>query len=139
MSVGRICTREVDLAAPDEAIRTAAQRMADRRVGALVVLDEARHPIGVLSDRDLVLRVIAPGKDPQATTVSEVMTRDPKTFPEAGPIEGALGLMRASGCRRLPIVDEAGRLVGILTVDDVLALLAEEFAQLGGIVGRQSR
>ena len=139
MSVGRICVRDVNLASPDETVQVAARRMAEQRVGTLVVLDAAKQPVGLLTDRDLVVRVLAVGADPGAATVADIMTREPKTIAEDSPIESALALMRAGAFRRLPVVDHDGRLVGILSLDDILALLAEEFAHIGGILNQQSR
>jgi len=137
MSVGRICSREIDIAEANETARDAARRMHQRGVGTLVVLNEERQPTGLVTDRDLVLRVLAPARDPETTRVREIMTADPKVLREDSPIEGALGLMRAGSFRRVPIVDAAGRLVGILTLDDVLSLLAEEFGHIGGLLERQ--
>lgn len=138
MSVGRICVREVNVASPEESVQVIARRMADRRVGTLIVLDDAKRPCGLLTDRDLVLRVLAAGEEPGTTTVGDVMTRQPKTIAEDSPIESALALMRAGSFRRLPVVDRDGRLVGIVSLDDVWALLAEEFAQIAGILDRQA-
>lgn len=137
MSVGRICVREVDLVAAGESIHDAACRMAERQVGTLIVLDDAKRPIGVVTDRDLVQRVLARGSDPRHTTVGEVMTRDPRVIAEESPIEVALTAMRTGGIRRLPVVNRAGELVGILSLADVLALLAEEFRTIGRIVERR--
>jgi CBS domain-containing protein len=137
MSVGRICSREIDIAEANETARDAARRMLQRGVGTLVVLNDERQPIGLVTDRDLVLRVLAPARDPETTRVREIMTADPKVLREDSPIEGALGLMRAGSFRRVPIVDAAGRLVGILTLDDVLSLLAEEFGHIGGLLEGQ--
>jgi CBS domain-containing protein len=137
MSVGRICCREVDLAAVDESALEAAQRMAARGVGSLLVLNQAQEPMGIITDRDFVLRVLAADKDPRSTRVGEVMTRDPKIVAEDCPIETALALMRAGSFRRLPVVDHHGALVGILSLDDVLTLLAEEFAHIGSVLERR--
>lgn len=137
MSVGRICCREVHLAAPDESALSAASRMGREGVGTLVVLDEQRRPIGIVTDRDLVVRIIAAGKDPTTTPVGKIMSRKLKAVDEASPIESALALMRAGGCRRIVVVDRKGKLVGILSLDDALALLAEELAQINGVLDRQ--
>ncbi|MBX6313776.1 MAG: CBS domain-containing protein, partial [Isosphaeraceae bacterium] len=67
MSVGRICTRYVDLADAKETVQAAARRMLERKVGTLVILDAAKVPVGLLTDRDLVLRVLAQGKGPRPT------------------------------------------------------------------------
>lgn len=138
MSVGRICVREVDLADPDESAWRAAERMHQRAVGTLVVLNGTNEPIGIITDRDLVERVMAANKDPGTTAVSEVMTPDPHTVRDDTSIEAALSLMRSGGFRRLPVVDGGGQLVGLLSLDDVLMLLAEEFAQIGQLVERET-
>jgi CBS domain-containing protein len=137
MSVGRICLRDVDLTEPNESARMAATRMRERQVGTLLVLNEAQQPIGLLTDRDLAIRVLAAGKDPERTLVHEVMTPDPEAIVEDAPIESALARMRGGSFRRLPVVTAEGRLVGIVSLDDVLALLSEEFTAIGGVLARQ--
>ena len=137
MSVGRICIREVDTAEPEESVRTVARRMNDRNVGTLVVVDAAGRPTGIVTDRDLVVEVLARGRDPIQTTVGDVMTIGPRTVDESTPIELALTAMRAGPFRRLPVVDGAGKLVGLVSVDDVLSLLAEEMTEIGTLVRRE--
>lgn len=137
MSVGRICCREVDIAAAEERVADAARRLGAQRVGTLVILNAAKEPVGVVTDRDLVVRVLAADKDPHRTQVGDIMTQHPKVISEDSSLEAALGLMRAGGIRRLPVIDHERRLVGILSLDDVLALLAEEFGHIGGILERQ--
>src|SRR6059036_699183 len=104
MSIERICQREVDLADADESVRMAAERMHQRSVGTLVIVDEWRHPIGIVTDRDLVIRVLAAAKDPDLTLVEEVMTHPPFTVTEGTPIEDAIKLMRSGRFRRVPVV-----------------------------------
>jgi CBS domain-containing protein len=137
MSVGRICTRYVDLADADETVQAAARRMFERQVGTLVILDRANRPVGILTDRDLVLRVVAQGKDPRQTQVGEVMTRDPKMISEGAPIEQALALMRSGSFRRLPVIGSDETLVGLVSLDDILSLLAEEVAQVGILMEKE--
>lgn len=138
MSVGRICSREVDTAEPDESVRVCAQRMGTRDVGTLVVLDESRKPLGILTDRDVVVRVVGPGMDPETTRVRQVMSKQLHTCFEDAPIEDALRRMRAQSVRRLLVVERGGPLVGILALDDVLELLAEELTEVGRLIRRQS-
>jgi CBS domain-containing protein len=138
MSAGRICVREVDLADPEECVQVAASRMHSRNVGTLIVLNDAKQPIGILTDRDLAVRVVAEGRDPYATTVSEIMTEVPVTVAEDTPIEQALGVMRAGPYRRVPVVDNDGALVGLLSVDDVMDLLTEEFNEINRLLQRES-
>jgi CBS domain-containing protein len=137
MTVGRICIRDVDLAEPDESVQVAARRMHSRKVGTLVVLDEAKRPIGIVSDRDLTVRVLAEGLSPIETTVGQVMTHSPRTVSEETPIEEALAIMRSGPFRRIPIVDADGTLVGLLSVDDVLELLREEFNEIAQLIARE--
>jgi CBS domain-containing protein len=137
MSVGRICIREVDTAEPSESVQTIARRMNDRNVGTLVVIDDECRPTGIVTDRDLVVEVLARGRDSVQTTVGDVMTLGPRTVDENTPIEMALAAMRAGPYRRLPVVDRSGKLVGLVSVDDVLGLLAEELSEIGTLVRRE--
>ncbi len=134
MSVGRICNRVVVLAGPHETAKIAAKRMLEHRVGTLLVLNDLRQPIGILTDRDLVTRVMAIGKDPEKVDVSDVMTRNPTTISEDTPLETTVSLMRSGGFRRMPVVSDGERLVGIVSLDDVLSMLAEEFTKIGDLV-----
>lgn len=138
MSVERICQCEVDVAELGETVIAIAERMRQRTVGCLVVLNDAQEPIGIVTDRDLVIRVLAEGKDPYATRIEEVMTTAPKIVSEGTAIEQAVGLMRSGAFRRLPVVDRTGKLLGILTLDDILMLLAEEFTQVGQLLDRET-
>ncbi len=138
MSTGRICIREVFFADPDETVEGVARRMHERAVGCLLVLDDERRPAGIVTDRDLVLRVLAAGRDPTSTRVADVMTRHPRTVGEDTPIEQTLSLMRGFAVRRVPVVDHDGRLAGLVTLDDVLALLAEELTVVGEVLSRQA-
>jgi CBS domain-containing protein len=95
MSVGRICVREVDTANPDESIAVAAERMHQRAVGTLVVVNNTHQVVGIVTDRDLVSRVLAQGRDPMQMAISEAMTVAPKTVSENTSIESALMIMRS--------------------------------------------
>jgi CBS domain-containing protein len=139
MTVGRICIRNVDSARFDEPIWRAAERMHQRVVGALVVVDELGSPIGILTDRDIVERVVSVSRDPTTTRVGDVMTAELKTIREDASISAALVLMRSHSVRRLPVVDADERLVGLITLDDVLMLLANEFfGEIGALIERQT-
>jgi CBS domain-containing protein len=138
MSVGRVCVRAVDTAEPEESITAAARRMHDRAVGTLVVVDHYNRVVGIVTDRDLVSRVLAVGLRPAETTVREAMTCAPSTVSEDTPIEYALAMMRSGKFRRIPVVDESNKLQGLITLDDVLMLLAEEFTQVGRLLNRET-
>jgi CBS domain-containing protein len=136
MSIGRICLREIHVADATESVVDAACRMRDRGVGTLVVVDRDGRPAGMVTDRDLAIRVVAAERSPHTVTVRDVMTTQLKTVYESAPLESALATMRSTGCRRLPVVDDQGLLVGIVSVDDVLGVLAEELQSIGGLVAQ---
>jgi len=114
---------------PAETVEHAARTMRDRRVGCLIVT-QAGHPIGIVTDRDLVLRVVAEGIDPRVVRVGEFATYDPITVSVGDGVETAVERMRLHGIRRLPIVNDTGQVVGIVTADDLLALLGSELGAL---------
>jgi len=128
----------VDTAGVEESVRCIAERMHQRSVGALVVLNTAKTVVGIVTDRDLVVRALAAGKDADTTTVTEVMTPAPVAAREETPIESALSWMREGEYRRLPVVDDRGSLIGMVTLDDILRLLAEEFSDIGCLLDRET-
>jgi len=139
MSAGRICSRIIATASPDESIRAAAGRMAEYDVGTLVVLKETRgsHAVGVITDRDITIRCVAESRSPDDALVSEIMTKPVVTVSDDTPIEDALGKMADAGTRRLIVTGEGGRLAGILTLDDVLDLLTREAAAIKQLLDKQ--
>ncbi len=137
MSVGSICQREVDVAYPHETVQAVARRMHQRKVGSLVVVDGASRPVGIITDRDLALRVVGEGRDTGVTLVSEVMSTHLATADEKTTLEYALSTMRSIGCRRLPVLDASGKLLGVVTLDDMLSLLADQMTLVGELIGKQ--
>jgi CBS domain-containing protein len=111
--------------------------MDARGVGSLVVVDRLQKPVGVVTDRDIVMRMLRRRGDPDATPVSAIMQRDPTVVREVASVDTAVRMMSRDGVRRLPVVDESGRLAGILTVDDALQLAASEVAGLAEAVRAQ--
>ncbi|MEX0679198.1 MAG: CBS domain-containing protein [Pirellulales bacterium] len=138
MTVERICQRHVDVAVAEESVFVAAERMHQRTVGALVIVDDANVPIGILTDRDLVTRSIAAGRDAYTTAIRDVMTPRPKTVLLETPIAQALSLMRDGAFRRLLIVNGDGQLAGIVTLDDILLFLSEQFGSVGKLLARET-
>jgi CBS domain-containing protein len=134
ISVANICQRDVDVIGPDESVAKAADRMRQRTVGSLIVVDAAKRPVGIITDRDLVIRALADARDADATPVSEVMTPDIITTTVDTSINSALRLMRDGPFRRLPIVDKKGVLVGLVTADDLLILLGRDFGELASLI-----
>ena len=139
MPVGEICNREVVVAERTTTIVEAARIMRRYHVGDLVVVDEVqgrRVPVGMVTDRDLVVEVIAREQPFASCTVSAIMSATVVCVPETAGVIEAIQLMRSHGVRRVPVVDAGGALVGILAADDLLDLLAEELSALARIAPR---
>jgi CBS domain-containing protein len=134
MSVGRICTRVVATAAAEETVLEVARRMKEHNVGTIVIVDSSRGPRGIVTDRDIVMRCVARELDPAATPVSVVMSPEVRAVDEATPIEQAVKTMAGVGIRRLVVTGPGGKLVGLLALDDVTQLLAEETGAIGRLL-----
>jgi CBS domain-containing protein len=139
MAIGSVCVREVAVAARNTTIKEAARLMRQFHVGDLVVVDGTGrpYPIGMVTDRDIVLAVVAPGLDAEVFTVGDLLTRDLVTCREDQGVFEVIQLMRVHGVRRMPVVDDDGILVGIVSVDDLIELLAEELGELGKLIARE--
>ena len=130
--LGNLATAVVATATPETTAARAAQLMRTHHVGSLVVIDSGAgpsRPVGIVTDRDLVLAVMAPELDPALFTVGDVMSANPVTAPATTSLEDAMALMREHQIRRLIVVDDEARVVGIATIEDLLATMASEFSQ----------
>lgn len=138
MSIGRICSRVVATASGSETIRRAADRMAELDVGTLVVVgpNYPRKPIGILTDRDLALRCIT-GRYSEETTIAAVMTTPVHSVDEHATLEEAVDAMARAGTRRLVVTGEDNRLVGVLSLDDVLEVIIQETSAIGRLLEQQ--
>ncbi len=135
MSLHELCATDVITCAKATTVAAVARLMRDEHVGAVVVL-EGRRPAGIVTDRDLALRVVANGLAGEVP-VSDVMTPDPACVHDESGVADAAQLMREHGVRRLPVVTGEGDLFGIVTLDDILSLLGEELASLAAAVGHE--
>lgn len=141
MSVGELCNREVVIACPEENLLEAARLMRRYHVGDLIVVEGAggKVPVGILTDRDIVVEVVAQEVDPANVSVADVMSQPLFSVREGDELTGTVERMRHLGVRRAPVVDASGTLVGILTLDDVLEELAELLANLVSLTGRERK
>ncbi|MBK5207012.1 MAG: CBS domain-containing protein [Polaromonas sp.] len=133
LTTGEICTRDVTIALRATSLDGAARLMRDNHVGCLVVVDEVggkRIVVGVLTDRDIVTAVVAPGLDPVTLRVEDVMTTDLVTAREDDSLIGLMRIMRRKGVRRIPVVGGEGELIGVVALDDVLDILSQELSLL---------
>jgi signal-transduction protein with cAMP-binding, CBS, and nucleotidyltransferase domain len=136
MSTGEFCTREVVVAEKKMSILEVAQLMREYHVGNVVVVElreKQKIPVGIITDRDIVVEIIAEGVDIDAVTAGDVMSYDLLAVRETDGIWEALLLMCNRGVRRVPVVNDEGGLEGILAIDDMIELLAEELTLLARI------
>lgn len=141
MNIGEVCSREVYIFRAAEPLANAAAEMARRHVGAVVVVrTEAGRvrPIGIVTDRDIVRGQLSLKKDLGSLTVGEVMTGEPLTAPETAGVGETIERMRVRRVRRAPVINARGDLVGIVSLDDLLPVLADELRALAYLVGNQA-
>ncbi len=140
MRVGEICNREVIVMSGDESVQVAGELMRRFHVGDVVLVEDRdgkRIPTGIVTDRDLVVEVMVPGLDPGALAARDIVTSTLAVAREDDDLYDALERMREKAVRRLPVVDADGVLIGILTMDDLGALLAEMQSRIWAVVERQ--
>lgn len=137
MTIAKICTRNPVTATRETTVAEAAQRMRQCHVGDVVVLDSNQKPAGIVTDRDIVISVVATGLDPAVFTLGDVVLRTVVTCREDQDAAACLHQMRTNGIRRMPVVDNGGMLVGIITVDDLLRTLAAELNEVAKLIERE--
>jgi CBS domain-containing protein len=143
-TIASICNRDVAFTTRETTVAAAAKLMRHGHVGSLVVVEQInggkRMPVGIITDRDIVVEVIATSLDPAVITVGDIMAQELVVGRESDSVLETLEIMRFKGVRRLPTVGPDGQLVGIVTVDDLIEVLAEELGELAKIVvHKQSR
>lgn len=141
VNIGEICNREVIVALREMPVLEAAQLMRQHHVGTIVVCEpvngEGRIPVGIVTDRDIVLEVVATELRADTITIGDIMSPALVTVAETAEVSEALELMRSKGVRRLPVVGAEGRLAGIVAVDDLVELLAEVLTDVAKVVARE--
>ena len=140
-TVAAICNRDVAFTTRETTVAAAAKLMRHGHVGSLIIVEQMnggrRVPVGIVTDRDIVVEVVATGLDPATITVGDIMGGELVVGRERGTLLEITEIMRFKGVRRLPIVGDDGQLVGIVTTDDVLELLADELNELAKVVARE--
>lgn len=140
MPVGEICNRDTVIVKRDDTVADAAKLMRQHHVGDVVVVEERdglNIPVGIVTDRDLVVEIMATGLDPAVITVGDIMEQELVTVKESVGVFETIQYMRSKTVRRLPIVGGNGALVGILTLDDLLELLSEELLAISRLTSYQ--
>lgn len=139
MNIGSMCNRDVVGVPRDTTIAEAARVMRTNHIGNVLVLDESdgdKIPIGIVTDRDIVIEVIAAGLDPDELKVGDLLTAKLVIAHETESCEDTIRLMALNGVRRMPVVDAEGCLVGVVTLDDLLPYFAAPLAQLSELASR---
>jgi CBS domain-containing protein len=143
MRVGEHCNRNTVTIKPGAALAEAAAVMREKHVGFLIVVDDAepwrRVPIGVLTDRDIVVQVFAPGANPQSLSVADVMTRNPIMASEQDDLGELLTRLREAGVRRAPVLDIFGGLIGVIAMDDAIELVTDLLCDISGLIRQEQR
>jgi CBS domain-containing protein len=137
MRIAELCTRAVVTCRRDATAQTLARVMRDRHVGDVIVIDEREVPIGIVTDRDLVVQVMAAGVAPEALRAEDLIGGGLTTALTSETVYDAIWAMRSKGIRRLPVVDEQEHLVGVLTSDDITEFLAQELTGIARVMPRQ--
>lgn len=142
MSLGTICNREVVIVEGNASIQEAAGLMREYHVGCLIVTEQRdgrNFPIGILTDRDIVIELIAKEVDLNSVTVKDVMSHELALAQHDDEVLDTLKRMRRKGIRRMPVVDDQAALIGLITVDDLLELLAEQLKDLAGLISQEQQ
>lgn len=140
MTIGSICSRETVIAKREDSIAEVARLMRRYHVGDVVVVKEEggrNVPVGIVTDRDLVIEVLAQELVPAAVTVGDLMSTEIATARESDGIWDVVQAMRKKGVRRMPVVKQDGGLAGIVSLDDVLELISDELSGLIKLIGRE--
>ena len=138
--IGEICMRDPVVATLDATIAAAAKLMRQHHVGSIVVVADNSGmsvPLGVVTDRDIVVEVTATELDPKTITVGDIMRREIVTVRADEDVLEAMRIMRTKGVRRLPVVTAEGRLLGVVAFDDLLDLVTEQLTLLNTVVPRE--
>ncbi|MCG6907531.1 MAG: CBS domain-containing protein [Desulfobacteraceae bacterium] len=142
MTVGKICNREVVITTPEATLIAVAKLMREYHVGDVVVVNargDEKVPVGIITDRDIVLAIVASEVDLDAVLAGDIMSHELLTAGEQESIWDVLQRMRAHGVRRLPVVNARGGLEGILSVNDFLELISDELLALAQVATRQQQ
>lgn len=140
MGLSELCNRSVVVTLAKTSVEDAARLMREHHVGSLVVVEESargRRPIGIITDRDIVIEVVAARVAPATVTVGEIMGPELVTAREGDEPWDTIALMRQRGVRRIPVVGADGLLVGIVTVDDLLEIIAEQLDGLAKVISAE--
>lgn len=137
MAIGELCTREVIVAYQDDSIVEIAKLMRKYHVGDIVIVDrqkKQKQPIGIITDRDIVLELVAREVDISQVTAGDIMSADLLVVSEQDEVSVVLEQMRTKGVRRIPVINHNKELIGIVTENDIIELISEQLSSLAALV-----
>jgi CBS domain-containing protein len=137
MNIYTVCQNNVISVTPDTTVKFVANLMKEKNIGC-VVIAENNKPVGIVTDRDFAIRGGHLCEEEETRQIREIMTEDVRTIRKDTDFFDAIQEMKSSGVRRLPVVDMGGRLVGLITLDDIIRLLARELGEIARIIGKES-
>lgn len=140
MTLETVCNREVLVVDKHDTILEAAALMRKHHAGDVVIVEErngSRYPTGIVTDRDIVIELIAKGIPIDTVTVGDLRCRELVLAQQDDDLLDAIQLMRQKGVRRLPVVDKSGALIGIITADDLIELIAEQLQGIAKLIGKE--
>lgn len=138
MLVDAIMNTDVATVSRDHTALRVARMMRDSNVGTVVVIDDSRRPIGILTDRDISLQIVASGESAEAA-VDQIMSTPVIAVPENSLVFDVLREMSSRRVQRVPVVDRDGRLAGIVSIHDALLILVAEMNNIADVLGGRSR
>lgn len=142
MSIKSLCTHDLVAVGRDDSVSKAAALMRQNHIGDVLVVEKKHDvmvPVGIVTDRDVVVEIVAPGLDPKVITVGDIMQPVIFTIDENAGIFDAIRLMSDKGVRRLPVVKKDGSLTGIITLDDLLLLMSKEFCSFAKLLNKEQK
>lgn len=142
MSIGEFCTREVAIVARDETALDASKVMRELHTGDVVVVEKKGKqniPVGIITDRDIAIEIVAREVDPSSVTAADLISRELVTINENASVQDAVKAMRDQGIRRLPVINNEGSLEGIFALDDLLEFLSEQLHEMMSTISREAR
>ena len=137
MTLADCCVKSVVTVSPKTTVDEVARLMKERNVGSVIVTYN-RMPVGIITDRDLILRVMAEGKEPDQVKAEDVMTKDLAIVKGDTGIFEAIEFITQKGVRRIPIVKPDGTLIGIITLDDVIRMIGREMSRVADVIERET-
>jgi CBS domain-containing protein len=141
MNIDDVCSRNVYCVREDQALAEVAREMSQRHIGTAVVVEprgDKLRPVGILTDRDIVCGQVALAKDLFCLSVVDVMTPEPLTLSESSGLAESISAMKEKGVRRAPVVDSAGDVTGLVSIDDLLPALARQLGTLAKTIELQA-